>query len=633
MSTKYLKIICVFLIVIGVLASFISVFRRNQAENRSKIVSIVVDYDEVAAFAAMSGEDVDDILSKMKSEGNITHIALSEDTPNTLILSGKAFYDQSTMPPTFRFVNKEKQQTFDRKIDGKHIPSIYIADIGLGLDTEKIEKIERANLKVVPRLSTRVAITKEAEIKESFSKINEQIKEENVIIIFDGASILGNSMLLNETKNSILDNNFLYGSIEFGKQRGDSALGILLNGSNFLRVHSISTEEMNSMPNSKAIERFSLAIKDRNIRVLFVRFPQRATEDVVKDSIAYLADISGMVSASGFKIGDALPISMVQSGGKTYFLNFVAIFFACALFVLCILPKNLSKTTVVNAVIAGVFIVGIAFFLALHCNAPKIIAVMNLLAAIIFPLLALLFTYVKLRGLKEKTAFGVFMGYLFAACAIAFCGGVLIAANMSHNLYLNKIYQFSGIKVALVIPLLLFAAMVVTDAVAKEYEKYNDFCRRIYANATEFLSKPLFIWGALLAVVLLAFLAIMLMRSGNESAAAVSDFELKFRAILEKIMYARPRTKEFLVGFPAFILAFVAMKKGFKAAAQWLIIIGGIGIVDLVNTFCHAHTPFMISLIRSVNSMILGVIVAAVIYGIWLGIEKKSRAKELRADV
>ena len=627
MPTKYLKIVCVVFIVIGILASLVSVFRRNQAENSAKIVSIVVDYDEIASFAAVSGEELSEILGKMKSDGGVTHVALSEDTPNTLLLSGKAFYDQAIMPPIFRFVNEEKQQIFDSKVTGKSVPSIYLSEVGLGLDTEKIKEIERAGLKVIPRLSTRVAVSKKAEIAAAFSKINEQINAEKVIIIFDGASLLGNSMLLDETKNSIVENNFLYGSIEFGKQRGDSALGIMLNGGNFVRVHSISTEEMNSMTNSKAIERFSLAIKDRNIRVLFVRFPQRATEDVVTDSVAYLADISKMVNTSSFKIGDAVPVSMAQSGAKIYFLNFSAIFFACLLFILSVLPKKLSKTTVIGAAIAGAFVLGLSFLLSLHCNEQKIIAIMNLLAAIIFPLLALLFAYVKLRSLNAKAIFGTFIVYLFAACAITFCGGVLIAANMSHNLYLNKVFQFSGIKVALLIPLLLFAAMVVTDAVAKEQEKYNDFCRRIYVNAAEFLSKPLFIWGALLAVVLLAVLAMMLVRSGNESAAAVSDFELKFRAVLERIMYARPRTKEFLVGFPAFILAFAAMKKGYKAAAQWLIIIGGIGIVDLVNTFCHAHTPFMISLIRSVNSMVLGMIIATVIYGIWLGIEKKNSTK------
>ena len=238
----------------------------------------------------------------------------------------------------------------------------------------------------------------------------------------------------------------------------------------------------------------------------------------------------------------------------------------------------------------------------------------------------------KLRDENTDKKVLIFVSYLFLAVAITFIGVMLVAANMSNDLYVNKVYQFSGIKIALVIPLLVLAVMVVIDGVSRAGESYRDFCRRIYTNAVLFLEKPIYIWGVLLALIFLIGISLMLLRSGNDSGMGVSDLELRFRSVLEQVMSARPRTKEFLVGFPSLLLAFVAAKKGFTAASQWLIIVGGVGIVDFLNTFCHAHTPFMVSIVRSVNSLVIGVIIALTIYGIWQLIENKQRlnAKEIK---
>ena len=64
------------------------------------------------------------------------------------------------------------------------------------------------------------------------------------------------------------------------------------------------------------------------------------------------------------------------------------------------------------------------------------------------------------------------------------------------------------------------------------------------------------IWSqAGLAILILALFAFMISRTGNDNPAGVSSVELAFRSLLEKILIVRPRTKEFLIGHPAMIVA------------------------------------------------------------------------------
>jgi ABC-type nitrate/sulfonate/bicarbonate transport system permease component len=86
----------------------------------------------------------------------------------------------------------------------------------------------------------------------------------------------------------------------------------------------------------------------------------------------------------------------------------------------------------------------------------------------------------------------------------------------------------------------------------------------------------------------------------------VSPLELKFRSLLDQVL-VRPRTKEFLVGHPALIVALAlwAMARG-RAWIVPLLFVGAIGQESLVNSFCHLHTPIALTLARTWNSLWLG---------------------------
>lgn len=115
-------------------------------------------------------------------------------------------------------------------------------------------------------------------------------------------------------------------------------------------------------------------------------------------------------------------------------------------------------------------------------------------------------------------------------------------------------------------------------------------------------------------LVLLVMVAIMVARSGNDSGIGVSSIELKIRALLGKELYVRPRTKEFLVGYPAMILGIAYALRGRREWAAPLIVVGSVGLISVFNTFCHIHTPLEISLIRIFNGAVAGILVGALAY-------------------
>jgi hypothetical protein len=115
------------------------------------------------------------------------------------------------------------------------------------------------------------------------------------------------------------------------------------------------------------------------------------------------------------------------------------------------------------------------------------------------------------------------------------------------------------------------------------------------------------------------------MRTGNDSGIGVSGLELKFRAVLDRLMMVRPRTKEFLIGHPALFLGIAFLLKQRRLLGLPLVALGILGQVSLVNTFCHIHTPLLMSVIRAFNGLALGLVIG---WLVWIVIEKTALAEK-----
>jgi hypothetical protein len=258
----------------------------------------------------------------------------------------------------------------------------------------------------------------------------------------------------------------------------------------------------------------------------------------------------------------------------------------------------------------------------------------GLIAAIGFPLLSLTWAYRQLDRFMTQPPVRVLWracGALLAATGITMLGALLIAAMMADTSFLVKVGQFSGVKAALALPLMLFAVLLVTDGIARPGETFTAYRDRCRQKFQQFLGQPLYLWGAVIGVIALAAVGLMLARSGNDAGVGVSAIELRFRALLEQGLIARPRTKEFLFGFPMFLFAMVAAANRRRTLAMVLLLGAAIGQVDVLNTYCHAHTPVLLSLLRTVNGLWLGIVIGVALVALFA--RRVMRTKSAKIEV
>jgi hypothetical protein len=124
----------------------------------------------------------------------------------------------------------------------------------------------------------------------------------------------------------------------------------------------------------------------------------------------------------------------------------------------------------------------------------------------------------------------------------------------------------------------------------------------------------------LLALAALSGLLFVVTRSGNQPLVVPSALELKARALLESALIIRPRTKEFLVGHPALMLAVALSLRGRRTWLPLIAVAAGFGQASLLNTFCHFHTPLHVSFLRAGNGLWLGALLGVIAIAVWRGL-------------
>jgi hypothetical protein len=169
-----------------------------------------------------------------------------------------------------------------------------------------------------------------------------------------------------------------------------------------------------------------------------------------------------------------------------------------------------------------------------------------------------------------------------------------------------EINQFAGVKALLVVPplalLLLYAFTPMFGARIKMVD----------AGIS-----PVKAWQLAALVVLAAAAVTLVLRSGNQPDIGVSGIETQLRGLLAQLLGARPRFKEFAIGYPLIVLL-PALSGQARKAIGWLIVLcAGIGLADVLDTFSHIHTPLPIGLLRTFNGVVLGFVIGAVLQVIY----------------
>jgi hypothetical protein len=353
----------------------------------------------------------------------------------------------------------------------------------------------------------------------------------------------------------------------------------------------------------------------------------KSNSNLIEDNISYIRTIKEELEVSGFSTGRASILSTPYQEPKILILFLILGVISGGL----ILLKNvfnLKKYQEYSLLFLGILFSLLLLFLNREIFLTKLMA---LLAALIFPTLAIINNEryflgninSKLKDIQDLSKNNpsfiqmikeVLSGF-FRIILITLSGALLIAALLSNNKFMLGIEQFSGIKISYLVPLFLVLAIM--------WLKVNKGKLMILEN----IKKPILIEHVIIMVFFAVFLVIYISRSGNFSFLPVLSIEEKIRIFLEKTLIARPRNKEFLIGYPALLLAMSMNFLKIKEFKIPIIIIGTIGPVTLINTFCHIHTPFLFSMLRTFNGVWLGLVLGLIIITIFYYLVKIFRKK------
>jgi hypothetical protein len=238
-------------------------------------------------------------------------------------------------------------------------------------------------------------------------------------------------------------------------------------------------------------------------------------------------------------------------------------------------------------------------------------------AAVVFSGLAIYFFMIQIRNIyksdKKLTLIQV-LAYstviLTASIAISLIGAVFVDSVLCDVRYLLEMDIFRGVKVAQLLPFVIFILIYLIYFMNKN----NDGSFKSIVNtALRFLNLNIKIYYAVIAVILAIIGYIYISRTGHESDIQPSNIEMIFRNFMEYVLLARPRTKEFLIAFPAIFAAVYAANKNSEFFTGIFMLAAAIGTSSVINTFSHLRTPIYLSFARTVIALGMGIVVGCIL--------------------
>ncbi|HZG57515.1 DUF5693 family protein [Paenibacillus sp.] len=443
-------------------------------------------------------------------------------------------------------------------------------------------------------------------------------------IIFEGTSVTGaadDAASDSLTVMAELMNKYGIGLATVEMSRPQVGLGKLahLTDYNVVRLHSLPPNLSNMAPEDLA-DRFALAAQDRNIRMIFLNTAASLDTSlgIRKDTVANLVkSLEGpegaiaRIQENGFTVGIAEPFRVGDGlpGGVALVLKALVTAGAVALIALAVgvfFPR----------LMLAAFAIGLAGSAGLFVLSTTLLSQgLALGAGIASATLATVYAVRRADagGARGGSAVGRAALLLAAASAISFVGIAYIVALLDHVTYLYVLRQYRGVSALHLVPIALAFAYVLFF---HGEESLRGVARRVLSFLTTNITV---LWVALAAVAGVAALY-YLSRTGN--AGTTSSVERMFRAALQDTLGVRPRTKEFLLAHPAFVLGVYLAAGARRKLGLLLIALGSVGQLSIVDTFAHLHTPLAISFIRVCYGLAFGLAIGLVLIALWRLLEK-----------
>jgi len=644
-----------FFIVVGLLAALVVDVQRYQVEKQNMTVDMAIDYEGLVELAEREGLPPEEVFRQAKDAG-ITSLAVYETTFKKLNVNGKAtatpgsailenyqsgaltdpawrsLVQDGTVTGTKIYVTGHDAQTFKevkedllRRLGDSRVRSLQVngaevlevkanyesfVKMNLGMPTDEMKAVNAAGFYVVARPSNYEAASSE-DVAAVFQRLDGIRVSE---MIFSGSQVLGAPKALQATIDELKARHITLGLIEdttqlqFYKQDGlmEVAKGLDYQAA---RLYTVPKDEQPKLKLADIVERWANTDEERNIRVDLLRIFDKPSPNMtlLETNMKYFSDTRDLLQQKGFSFGPAGTFQHFYPSKYLRALMMLGVAAAVALYISLICPRLKPK-----------YLYGLFLLFALGSvvpmimgNGTKIRVLAALASANVFPALAVIWQLDRVREILAKpgTSIGriIVTGAiaLFVSGALSYVGAAYLSGSLADTEYLLEVNIFRGIKLTFVLPIILVAI-----AFLQRFDVFDgrmDDTQGVVNQLKKILDMPVRIRTLLALFVVLVAGVIFVARSGHTSGMPVSGLELKFRAFLERAFYARPRSKELLIGHPAFMLAAMAWWRKWPTMVFFvLVLVATIGQGSMVETFAHMRTPIFMSFMRGIGGIVLG---------------------------
>lgn len=725
-------------VLVGVIASLPVMAARAQTEGSADRVALVIDHRDLLQIGAGQADPEDYVASQLERlmQAGVNGAVVYESTLDELGLSGEvAVYSAAeiasmqgqTAPTgnnrnrTYIVFQKPSHEAEIRRIvtEGFEAHGATVADwqmdgkrgliVDLGKDDAllrpfepnpiQIRALRDAGLWVVPRLSDRYTPYPEKLI-DSWIKRFKEVGIDR--ISFDADAVPGFSVPSPGPGEPggvqrfayMLENNGIGIAMFEGLKvpvKGQSQLAKYIDY-NAIRAHSITDQEMANIKKDVLADRILLAVKDRDIRMVFLNaIPSRdgskgkltsplntiidALQGVKDEGLEIGADGSGAAGGQagseanetaganggqaseggavaqlqrfGFEIGVPQAFEVHHAPAETV-LRGLAMLGAIALVAIVIGMFLPSLTTLA-------FAAGVVGGAGLHVLKPTLmVQALALFAAIAAPTAAVILLVRRLRLMRDGDVKGGKSGAISGSSADA---GTDAApgerASTGDYARAGAGKRLGGALLLYLRTALLSMAAVPLVVAMLNHISYSLVLQQfrgvslLHAAPIGLVAIYIFLYGSgesvfanarklLMTPVTVLWIAVigvlgaagLYYMTRTGNSGSVSGIELAFRSLLENTFGVRPRTKEFLIGHPL-LLAGIFLALRYRFAAG-LLVLGTVGQLSMVDTFAHIHTPLILSITRVLLGLGLGLIIGLIAIGVWQLAERVWKRLELR---
>jgi hypothetical protein len=633
---------------------------RVSNENQNRAVITVIDYREFWKTADAADMELDEVLKQLKESG-VTHVGIKETSLRDLAYSGEIYLSPwgefmafnrnyapeleaaarravgeqvispdklvlcSDRPDTIRFLQKQLASRFqpeellsfkaggqsyfiinaellplDKPKDPKKPANEFVeVDARLGFDDRVLDRLKAGGFNIVLRPDNSMG-SNDAYLQE----YEELVGKYDVKYLVFGNEVSGAPDRLEVMEDLVKKYGLIIGIIEtpvqlkYVEQKGLDEL-MVAAAYPINRLYSTTNDEFVQTTDERYY-RWVRAVVDRGIRILYVSpFKDRKVSysENINNTQEVIERFHATIQGKGFTIDQPLPhLSSEQPGPWQQLALSMSLLLAGTLYLFYLFrPGRRFIILLLGLGIAGCLLCN----LVVGMDLAKVYA---LAAAILYPSLSSLLLLIYLRNHREQALASKLLAGLAIILGVNALGMLTVVSSLADIRYIMNVKVFSGVKLAFIMPLLLFVVNYFACFAGEEgfKEKVMGFLRM----------NPNYLVLFTLGVAVLA-LYYYLGRSGNNPQIAVSSLELRFREVLESVFLARPRFKEIIIGYPS-LFALVYLYHRYKEEVILLVLGFGVvmGSISMVNSFCHVFTAVTISASRTLAGLLVGVFFA-----------------------